>query len=57
MKTNKIIIGAAVLTGAMVFKYLLKNRKTLNSVPQTFPAKKTHHITDVFAQAKKHVAE
>lgn len=56
MKT-KLIMAAATIAGALVVKYLMaqKNESTSQS-PETAPVKRSHHLTNVFAQAK-HYAE
>ncbi len=54
MKT-KLIMAAATIAGALVVKYFMAKRNEITGQsPETAPAKRSHHLTDVFAQAKHH---
>lgn len=54
MKT-KLIIAAATVAGAVFISYLMKKSQVAEQSPQLLPAKKNHHLTNVFAHAKNHM--
>lgn len=51
---NNLIIATAVVTGAAFVTYLLKRRK--RNMPMPVQSGNGHHLTNVFANAKKHVS-
>jgi hypothetical protein len=53
MKT-KILIAAAAAASAAFIAYLVKRSRSNQSTPVTMAAKRSHHLTNVFAQAKNH---
>ena len=54
MKT-KLIIAAATVAGAVLMNYLLKKKEAAEQTYEPLPAKKIHHLTNVFAHAKNHM--
>ena len=53
---NKLIIATATLAGAFLINYLMKKREETEMVDEVVPAKKSHHLTNVFANAKSQLA-
>ena len=53
---NKLIIAAATLTGAFLIACLMKKREAIELIDEVVPAKKSHHLTNVFANAKSQLA-
>jgi hypothetical protein len=53
---NKILIAAAAAAGAALVTYLIRRAGTnsYSQTPQSIPAKRSHHLTNVFAHAKNH---
>jgi hypothetical protein len=52
MKNKILITTIALSAGAALISYLLKRMKAVIPNPKSIPAKKSHHITDVFSHAK-----
>jgi hypothetical protein len=52
---NKILFAAVAAAGAAFVAYLVTRKGTVNNSPETVPAKRSHHLTTIFAQAKKHI--
>lgn len=53
---NKLIIATATLAGAFLINYLIKKREVIVLIDEVVPAKKSHHLTNVFANAKSQTA-
>ncbi|MEO7308906.1 MAG: hypothetical protein ABIX01_00800 [Chitinophagaceae bacterium] len=51
-----MFIAAATVTGAAIATYLLKGRKATIAPPEAIQHSSSHHITDVFANAKKRMS-
>ncbi len=51
---NKIWIAAAAAASAALVAYLVRRSGKVSPTPQMIPAKRSHHITGVFAHAKNH---
>jgi hypothetical protein len=51
----ELIMAAVTIAGALVVKYLItKRNENTSQSPEIAPLKRSHHLTDVFAQAKHH---
>ncbi|MBK7306240.1 MAG: hypothetical protein IPI88_03855 [Chitinophagaceae bacterium] len=53
MKTT-FIITAATLAGVLLVKLLMNKKEAVVEMADAAPVKRSHHLTDVFAQAKNH---
>lgn len=53
MKTT-LIVAAATLAGVLLVKILMNKKEAMEEMDNTVPVKRSHHLTDVFAHAKKH---
>ena len=56
MKTKLVIAAAAAtVAGALLIKYFINSKEVPKQSATPIPAKRLHHLTDVFANAKNHV--
>jgi hypothetical protein len=56
MKTKLLIAAAAAtVAGALLIRYFMNRKEVPNQSATPIPAKRVHHLTDVFAHAKNHV--
>jgi hypothetical protein len=55
MKRTLVIATAAALIGTVVGTYLFMKRKRNIDTPTPLTGNKSHHLTNVFADAKNHM--
>jgi len=52
MKNKVIIATAAAVAGTALLIYMMRRKKATRQSPEGIPARKNHHRTDVFSNAK-----
>jgi hypothetical protein len=50
-----VIIAAAAIAGAAAFSYLFGKRRKDLKIPAEVKNGNSHHLTNIFANAKKHI--
>ena len=57
MKKTIIIAAAAALTGTAIALYFFTKRKGIEHVPIPASNPRSHHVTNIFANAKKQIMD